>query len=83
MKSYLEHITSKSTHERRTHAMQLSAAITGGVFLVWISTLEFALRVYPAGKPPARARRRPRAVIEAQSGNATLLVSTTTDSYGQ
>lgn len=82
MKSYLEHISSKSTHERRTHAMQLSAAILVVVFLVWISTLSLRFASIP---PQTAGQSAPQtaSLIEAQSGNATLLVSTTTDSYGQ
>ena len=39
MKRYLEHIKSKSPHERRTHAMQLSGGIVVVVFIIWLSTL--------------------------------------------
>ncbi|MDE1924705.1 MAG: hypothetical protein KGH79_00805 [Patescibacteria group bacterium] len=79
---YIEHIKTKSTHERRAHAIQMSSAILIVVFLVWVSTLGWRF----ASIPPQTASSdvsQTASVVQASNGNATLLVSTTTDSYGQ
>lgn len=39
MAPYFEHMHSKSTHERRTHAMRVAGVITALLFAGWISTL--------------------------------------------
>lgn len=39
MKNYFEHMHSKSTHERRQHALRVASVVTGVVFLGWLATL--------------------------------------------
>lgn len=39
MRRYLNHIHSKPTHERRTHAMQVAGVITGLLVVGWVTTL--------------------------------------------
>ena len=51
MKKYLDYIKSKSPHERRQHAMQLSTGIIAVIFVAWISTI--GLRF--ASTPPQTA----------------------------
>jgi hypothetical protein len=44
MKRYIEHIkNTRTTHERRQHAMQVSGLITGTLFAVWLGTLGYRL----------------------------------------
>lgn len=46
---YLEHIKSKTPHERRQHATQIAGVAVAGIFLVWVTTLGVRLAV-PAGQ---------------------------------
>ncbi len=39
MTNYIAHIKSKPPHERRKHALQLSAVITAIVFVGWLASL--------------------------------------------
>jgi hypothetical protein len=41
MKRYFEHMHTKSTHERRQHAVQVATMVTGVVFLGWLGTLGY------------------------------------------
>jgi hypothetical protein len=80
MKRYLDHIKSKPTHERRQHAMQMSAAILVLVFLVWISTLGLRF-ASPAQTADANDGTQTASVVQASSGNATLMVATSTNAF--
>ena len=79
MKRYLEHIKAKPPHERRQHAMQLSAGIMVLVFLVWISTigLRFATT---AQTQDSGTDQLANIVSGAGAQNATLIVATSSDS---
>ncbi len=79
MRKYLAHIKSKSPHDRRQHAAQLSAGIVAIVFVVWISTI--GLRF--ASTPSDTANNGSSQLANIVSGvgsqqNATLIVATTT-----
>ncbi len=39
MKNYYHHVKSKSTHERREHAMRIAGIVTVAVFVGWVGTL--------------------------------------------
>ena len=39
IKKYFEHMHTKSTHQRRQHAMQVASVVTGIVFVGWVVTL--------------------------------------------
>jgi hypothetical protein len=39
VKRYFEHMHTKSTHERRQHAMRVASVVTAVVFLGWLGTL--------------------------------------------
>ena len=79
MKNYFTHLQSKTPHERRTHSMQVAGGVTALALVIWASTL--GLRF--ASTPPQVATDDPSqmaSVVEAQNGNATLIVATTTTS---
>jgi hypothetical protein len=82
MKKYFDHMRSKSPHERRQHAMQVAGIITALVFVVWVSTLGVRF----ASTPPQTASNTDASqlanvVAAGDTGNATLIVATTTDNY--
>ena len=85
MKNYIEHMKSKTPHERRRHAMQMASVITGLLVVVWITTLGVRF----ASTPPQTANTDDpsqlaavAASAAAQNGQATLIVaSSTEDSY--
>ena len=80
MKKYFAQIQQKPPHERRLHAMQISGIIVAVIFAGWLATLGVRL----ASQDPAVAQGGSAAqtadVVEAASGNATLLVGTSSDS---
>lgn len=84
MKRYLEHIKSKPPHERRQHAMQISAGIMALVFVAWISTigLRFATAPQTEDGLPGQGDSSQLANIVSGQGmgqsqqNATLIVAT-------
>ena len=39
IKRYFEHMHTKSTHERRQHALRVASVVTAIVFLGWLGTL--------------------------------------------
>ena len=40
MKRYIEHIkNTRTTHQRRQHAVQVAGALTAALFAVWLGTL--------------------------------------------
>ncbi len=44
MKRYIEHIkNTRTTHERRQHAVQIAGVLTGALFAVWLGTLGMRL----------------------------------------
>lgn len=66
MKRYIEHIKTKEPHQRRKHAMQMSGAIVGVLFVAWLAT--FSTRL---GAPGTLADADPSQT--ASAANATLL----------
>lgn len=81
IKNYLAHIQSKSTHERRQHAMQLASGLTAFAVLVWITTLGVRFAMTPAQVAQSNGdTSQVASVVQATQGNATLIVATTTDS---
>jgi hypothetical protein len=43
VKKYLNHMNTKSTHERRQHALQVATIVTALVFVGWLGTLGLRL----------------------------------------
>ena len=44
MKHYIDHIkNTRTTHQRRQHALQVAGVITAALFVVWIGTLGMRL----------------------------------------
>lgn len=82
IKNYLAHINSKSTHERRQHAMQLATGLTAFAVLVWVTTLgvRYALTPAQVAQSNGDSASLVASVVDSQQGNATLIVATTTDS---
>jgi len=82
IKSYLEKMNNKSTHDRRQHAMQLATGLTAFAVLVWVTTLgvRYALTPAQVAQSNADASSQVASVVDSQTGNATLIVATTTDS---
>ena len=40
MKRYIEHLkNTRTTHQRRQHAVQVAGALTAALFAVWLGTL--------------------------------------------
>jgi hypothetical protein len=66
MKRYIDHIKTKEPHQRRKHAMQMSGAIVGVLFVAWLAT--FSTRL---GAPAQSGDTDPTQT--ASAANATLL----------
>jgi hypothetical protein len=83
MKPYFDHMETKTTHERRQHAMQVAGILTAVVFVGWVASLglSFTGSVTPGGDSSQTA-----AVSQAplsgtapyQSTGNQLVVSTST-----
>lgn len=79
MKRYLEHIKSKPPHDRRQHAMQLSAGIVAVVFVVWISTLGIRFSSAPAEVADKSSMSQLANIITGtEQQTATLMVASST-----
>jgi hypothetical protein len=79
MKKYLTHIHSKPAHERRQHAMQLATGLTAFAMVVWVTTLGVRFALSPEQTAAINSNTSQTAsVVESATGNATLLVATTT-----
>ena len=81
MKNYWKHINDKPSHERRQHAMQLATGLTAFAVLVWVTTLGVRFAMTPAQVAQSNGNdvAQTASVVNSQQGNATLLVSTTTN----
>ncbi|MDO8517754.1 MAG: hypothetical protein Q7S26_00475 [bacterium] len=87
MKRYLQHIKTKSTHQRRGHAMQIATVATAFVFVVWVTTL--GVRLTGSGSAAvvenSDAEQTQLAQVAsgayAPSGGNMLEVATTTSSF--
>jgi hypothetical protein len=78
MRNYLTHIKSKPPHERRQHAMQVSALVVAAVFVVWISTIGLRFATPPAGgvqTAQSGDTNQTANVVSATNGNAMLMVA--------
>jgi hypothetical protein len=71
---------SKSTHERRAHAMQIAASVTGVAVVVWVTTLGFRFATTQGQTPTGGDIAQVASVVSSGQGNAQLFVATTTDS---
>ena len=89
MKKYIEHMQTKSPHDRRQHAAQVATVVTSLVFVGWVTTLGVRLADHQAaiaksGSPTQLSQLAN--VINGLSpdtpGNNTLEVATTTDYTG-
>ena len=88
MKKYLQHIKTKSTHQRRGHAMQIAGTMTALVFIVWITTLGVRLSTSGSGIVAEGADAQQTQLANIASGSYapngnTLEVATTTDTTSQ
>lgn len=66
MKRYIEHIKTKEPHQRRKHAMHISGAFVGVLFVAWLATFSTRLGA-PAQSPDTDPS------LTASAANATLL----------
>jgi hypothetical protein len=55
MKRFIAHMHTKSTHDRRTHAMQIAGALTAIVFVVWVTTLGIRIATPSGGETTLQA----------------------------
>ena len=79
MKRYIEHIkNTRTTHERRQHAVQVAGVATLALFAVWLGTLGLRL-ASPAGVAQTEDNAQTASVVSAvqSDGGAQLQVSTT------
>jgi hypothetical protein len=81
MKRYIQHIKSKPPHDRRQHAMQLSAGVVAIVFVVWISTIGIRFASSPSEVAEGSGSQLANIISGAGAQNATLIVSTTSQDY--
>lgn len=74
---------SKSSHERRQHAMRVATGFTAFALFIWVTTLGVRFALTPAqiaqsnGSGSGDAAQT-ASVVQSQQGNATLIVATTT-----
>jgi hypothetical protein len=80
MKKYFEQIQNKTPHERRAHAMQWAGGITMFAALVWVSTLGLRFAT-PSSELATDDSNQVASVVESDTGNATLIVATSTSSF--
>jgi hypothetical protein len=82
MKNYIAHIKTKPPHERRQHAMQLSAGIIAVVFVVWISTIGLRFASTPAQTADSNNTNQLANILNGTSvQNATLIVASSSQGY--
>jgi len=78
---FLEQIREKSPHERRGHALQLALGLMALVVLGWIVMLPVRFANIIAAQSAAQQDAAQTAgAVNSQTGNATLLVATSSDS---
>ena len=80
MKRYIEHIkNTRTTHQRRQHAVQVSGVLTAALFAVWLGTLGVRLTSpSDVAQTTDDIGAQTASVVSAvQSGEAQLQVSTT------
>ena len=70
----------KTTHERRTHALQVAGGVTAVALLIWISTLGIRFASTPPQTADSSDTSQLASVVSSQDGNATLMVATSSDS---
>ena len=80
MKRYLDHMKTKSPHERRQHAMQVSAGVVALVFVAWISTigLRFSSTPQSISDTSNDNTSQSATVLNSSPEQNTLQVATTT-----
>jgi hypothetical protein len=78
MKNYIEHIkNTRTTHQRRQHALQVAGGVTAALFLVWIGTLGMRLASQDAVAQSPDTSLTAAAAASTQNKGAQLQVSTT------
>jgi len=80
-KRYVESVKQRPTHERRQHALQMAGAIMIAVFVVWVATIGIRLATVDPLTAEGGDSAADLANVATGAGNATLLVSTSTDDY--
>lgn len=79
MKKYFDHMQTKTPHERRQHALKIASGVVALAFIVWISTLGLRFASTPPQVATDDTSSQTASVVQAQNGNATLIVATTSD----
>ena len=78
MKRYLDHIkNTRTTHQRRQHALQIASVVTAALFVVWIGTLGVRLAWQDAIAESPDTSLTAAAAASTQNKGAQLEVSTT------
>ncbi len=78
MRRYLEHIkNTRTTHQRRQHALQVAGVVTAALFVVWIGTLGMRLATLDAIAESPDTSLTAAAAASTQNKGAQLEVSTT------
>ncbi len=78
MRRYIEHIkNTRSTHERRQHAMQVAGLLTGALFAVWLGTLGVRLAAQGAIAESPDTSLTAAAAASNENKGPQLEVSTT------
>ena len=78
MKRYLQHIkNTRTTHQRRQHALQVASGITAALFVVWLGTLSIRLNTQDAIAESPDTSLTAAAAASTQNKGAELEVSTT------
>jgi hypothetical protein len=80
MKKYFDHITQKPTHERRGHALRWALGIIAVIAVGWLVMLPLRFANLVAQSGQSNDAGSQTASVAQGSGNATLLVATSTDS---
>lgn len=88
MKKYLQHIKTKSTHQRRGHAMHIATVATAFVFVVWVATLGVLLSSSGSATVAENSDAQQTQLANitsgayASNGNTLEVATTTTDAFG-
>lgn len=78
MKRYIDYIkNTRSTHQRRQHALQVAGGITAALFVVWIGTLGMRIASQDVAAESADTSLTAAAAASTQNKGAQLEVSTT------
>jgi hypothetical protein len=78
MKNYIKHLKeTRTTHQRRQHALQIAGVVTAALFVVWIGTLGTRLASQDVAAQSPDTSLTAAAAASTQNKGAQLEVSTT------